>query len=115
MLRFPSVCLYVCPVGVPKSRRGEVWLLLSQQYRLRHRLPQRQQPPETPYQDLLKQLTAQQHAILVDLGLYLIKYLLFVYRGIRILISYVQGILNYNLHSKVIYYLFINCQITNKI
>uniref|UniRef100_A0A8C2H590 TBC1 domain family member 4 n=1 Tax=Cyprinus carpio TaxID=7962 RepID=A0A8C2H590_CYPCA len=54
--------------GVPKSRRGEVWLLLSQQYRLRHRLPQRQQPPETPYQDLLKQLTAQQHAILVDLG-----------------------------------------------
>ncbi|XP_051565680.1 TBC1 domain family member 4-like isoform X2 [Myxocyprinus asiaticus] len=54
--------------GVPKSRRGEVWLLLSQQYRLRHRLPQRQQPPDTPYQDLLKQLTAQQHAILVDLG-----------------------------------------------
>ncbi|XP_016298540.1 TBC1 domain family member 4-like isoform X4 [Sinocyclocheilus anshuiensis] len=54
--------------GVPKSRRGEVWLLLSQQYRLHHRLPQRQQPPETPYQDLLKQLTAQQHAILVDLG-----------------------------------------------
>ncbi|XP_058643142.1 TBC1 domain family member 4 isoform X4 [Onychostoma macrolepis] len=54
--------------GLPKSRRGEAWLLLSQQYRLRHRLPQRQQPPETPYQDLLKQLTAQQHAILVDLG-----------------------------------------------
>ncbi|KAG1959710.1 TBC1 domain family member 4 isoform X3 [Pimephales promelas] len=54
--------------GVPKSRRGEVWLLLFQQYRLRHRLPQRQQSPETPYQDLLKQLTAQQHAILVDLG-----------------------------------------------
>ncbi|XP_047670746.1 TBC1 domain family member 4 isoform X4 [Tachysurus fulvidraco] len=54
--------------GVPKSRRGEVWLLLSQQYRLRHRLPQRQQPPEISYQDLLKQLTTQQHAILVDLG-----------------------------------------------
>ncbi|XP_052004676.1 TBC1 domain family member 4-like isoform X4 [Xyrauchen texanus] len=54
--------------GVPKSQRGEVWLLLSQQYRLHHRLPQRQQPPDTPYQDLLKQLTAQQHAILVDLG-----------------------------------------------
>ncbi|XP_046700602.1 TBC1 domain family member 4 isoform X2 [Silurus meridionalis] len=54
--------------GVPKSRRGEVWLLLSQQYRLRHRLPQRQQPPDTSYQDLLKQLTTQQHAILVDLG-----------------------------------------------
>uniref|UniRef100_A0A8B9HTB5 TBC1 domain family, member 4 n=1 Tax=Astyanax mexicanus TaxID=7994 RepID=A0A8B9HTB5_ASTMX len=54
--------------GVPKGRRGEVWLLLSQQYRLRHRLPQRQQAPDTPYQDLLKQLTAQQHSILVDLG-----------------------------------------------
>ncbi|XP_048879973.1 TBC1 domain family member 4 isoform X2 [Brienomyrus brachyistius] len=54
--------------GVPKSRRGEVWHLLSQQHRLRHRLPCRQQPPDISYQDLLKQLTAQQHAILVDLG-----------------------------------------------
>ncbi|XP_041857743.1 TBC1 domain family member 4 isoform X3 [Melanotaenia boesemani] len=54
--------------GVPKSRRGEVWLLLSHQYRLQHRLPQRQHAPDTPYHDLLKQLTAQQHAILVDLG-----------------------------------------------
>ncbi|CAJ1079750.1 TBC1 domain family member 4 isoform X3 [Xyrichtys novacula] len=54
--------------GVPKSRRGEVWLLFSHQYRLRHRLPQRQQAPDTLYHDLLKQLTAQQHAILVDLG-----------------------------------------------
>ncbi|KAM3607976.1 uncharacterized protein V6R79_017062 [Siganus canaliculatus] len=54
--------------GVPKSRRGEVWLLLSHQHRLHHRLPQRQQAPDTPYRDLLKQLTAQQHAILVDLG-----------------------------------------------
>uniref|UniRef100_A0A3Q4BVR6 Rab-GAP TBC domain-containing protein n=1 Tax=Mola mola TaxID=94237 RepID=A0A3Q4BVR6_MOLML len=54
--------------GVPKNRRGEVWLLLSHQHRLRHRLPQRQQAADTPYHDLLKQLTAQQHAILVDLG-----------------------------------------------
>uniref|UniRef100_A0A673CSY4 TBC1 domain family member 4 n=1 Tax=Sphaeramia orbicularis TaxID=375764 RepID=A0A673CSY4_9TELE len=54
--------------GLPKSRRGEIWLLLSHQHRLRHRLPQRQQAPDTSYQDLLKQLTAQQHAILVDLG-----------------------------------------------
>ncbi|KAJ8404623.1 hypothetical protein AAFF_G00334860 [Aldrovandia affinis] len=54
--------------GVPKSRRGEVWQLLSQQHRLCHRLPSRQQPADTSYQDLLKQLTAQQHAILVDLG-----------------------------------------------
>ncbi|KAM9850908.1 LOW QUALITY PROTEIN: TBC1 domain family member 4 [Aulostomus maculatus] len=54
--------------GVPKGRRGEVWLLLSHQHRLCHRLPQRQPAPDTPYHDLLKQLTAQQHAILVDLG-----------------------------------------------
>nr|XP_061826709.1 TBC1 domain family member 4 isoform X3 [Nerophis lumbriciformis] len=54
--------------GVPKSRRGEVWLLLCHQHRLCHRLPQRQHVPDTPYRDLLKQLTAQQHAILVDLG-----------------------------------------------
>uniref|UniRef100_A0A8C7Y8F1 TBC1 domain family member 4 n=1 Tax=Oryzias sinensis TaxID=183150 RepID=A0A8C7Y8F1_9TELE len=54
--------------GLPKSRRGDVWLLLSHQHRLRHRLPQRQLAPDTPYHDLLKQLTAQQHAILVDLG-----------------------------------------------
>ncbi|KAM7407111.1 hypothetical protein PAMA_003035 [Pampus argenteus] len=54
--------------GVPKSRRGEVWLLLSHQHRLCHRLPHRQHAPDTPYYDLLKQLTAQQHAILVDLG-----------------------------------------------
>lgn len=56
--------------GVPKSRRGEVWLALCQQHRLKQRLPSRQQPPDTPYQDLLKQLTTQQHAILVDLGTY---------------------------------------------
>ncbi|XP_028846575.1 TBC1 domain family member 4 isoform X1 [Denticeps clupeoides] len=54
--------------GIPKIRRGEVWLLLSQQHRLRHRLPSKQQPADTPYQDLLKQLTTQQHSILVDLG-----------------------------------------------
>ncbi|XP_012719800.2 TBC1 domain family member 4 isoform X5 [Fundulus heteroclitus] len=60
---YRAICL-----GVPKSRRGEVWLLLSHQRRLQHRLPHRQQAPDTPYYDLLKQLTAQQHAILVDLG-----------------------------------------------
>ncbi|XP_053420127.1 TBC1 domain family member 4 isoform X2 [Nycticebus coucang] len=54
--------------GVPKSRRGEIWQFLALQYRLRHRLPDKQQPPDTSYKELLKQLTAQQHAILVDLG-----------------------------------------------
>ncbi|XP_027625544.1 TBC1 domain family member 4, partial [Tupaia chinensis] len=54
--------------GVPKSRRGEIWQFLALQHRLRHRLPNKQQPPDMSYKELLKQLTAQQHAILVDLG-----------------------------------------------
>ncbi|XP_063809009.1 TBC1 domain family member 4 isoform X3 [Pseudophryne corroboree] len=54
--------------GVPKCKRGEIWQFLSVQYRLRHRLPSKQQPSDITYSDLLKQLTAQQHAILVDLG-----------------------------------------------
>ncbi|XP_069614231.1 TBC1 domain family member 4 isoform X2 [Ranitomeya imitator] len=54
--------------GVPKCKRGEIWQFLSVQYRLRHRLPSKQQPPDMTYSELLKQLTAQQHAILVDLG-----------------------------------------------
>ncbi|XP_071991447.1 TBC1 domain family member 4 isoform X3 [Engystomops pustulosus] len=54
--------------GVPKCKRGEIWQFLSVQYRLRHRIPSKQQPSDMTYGDLLKQLTAQQHAILVDLG-----------------------------------------------
>ncbi|KFP86907.1 TBC1 domain family member 4, partial [Acanthisitta chloris] len=55
--------------GVPKSRRGEIWQFLAVQHRVRHRLPNKQQPPDISYKELLKQLTAQQHAILVDLGM----------------------------------------------
>lgn len=54
--------------GVTKCKRGEIWQFLSVQYRLRHRLPSKQQPSDITYSELLKQLTAQQHAILVDLG-----------------------------------------------
>lgn len=88
-VRSVCVCVFICTqffilqhmwslksscTGVPKNRRGEVWLLLSHQHRLRHRLPQRQHAPDTPYHDLLKQLTAQQHAILVDLGLHTVAH-----------------------------------------
>lgn len=66
-------CLFVSLIaGVPKSRRGEIWQFLALQYRLRHRLPNKQQPPDTSYKELLKQLTAQQHAILVDLGMFVL-------------------------------------------
>ncbi|NWI54474.1 TBCD4 protein, partial [Calyptomena viridis] len=55
-------------ICLPKSRRGEIWQFLAVQHRVRHRLPNKQQPPDISYKELLKQLTAQQHAILVDLG-----------------------------------------------
>ncbi|KAK1170073.1 TBC1 domain family member 4-like isoform X2 [Acipenser oxyrinchus oxyrinchus] len=54
--------------GVPKNRRGDIWQFLAVQYRLRHRLSCKQQPLDISYKELLKQLTTQQHAILVDLG-----------------------------------------------
>ncbi|XP_058793503.1 TBC1 domain family member 1 isoform X2 [Phymastichus coffea] len=56
--------------GVPKAKRGEVWQFLAEQFCMK-------QPPldtrdfpnyNTPYELLLKQLTSQQHAILIDLG-----------------------------------------------
>ena len=56
--------------GVPRGKRGEVWHFLAEQFCLK-------QPPietrdfpnyNTPYELLLKQLTSQQHAILIDLG-----------------------------------------------
>ncbi|KAK0181177.1 hypothetical protein PV327_003483 [Microctonus hyperodae] len=56
--------------GVPKGKRGEVWQFLAEQFCLK-------QPPvdthdfpnyNTPYDLILKQLTSQQHAILIDLG-----------------------------------------------
>ncbi|XP_038647353.1 TBC1 domain family member 1 isoform X3 [Scyliorhinus canicula] len=54
--------------GVPRQHRGEIWKLLAEQYQLRYRLPVKQQPKDTPYEELLKQLTSHQHAILIDLG-----------------------------------------------
>ncbi|XP_072108997.1 TBC1 domain family member 1-like isoform X5 [Mobula birostris] len=54
--------------GVPRYHRGEIWKLLAEQHQLRYRLPVKQQPKTTPYEELLKQLTSQQHAILIDLG-----------------------------------------------
>lgn len=54
--------------GVPRHHRGEIWKFLAEQYHLKHQLPRKQQPKDTPYKELLKQLTSQQHAILIDLG-----------------------------------------------
>ncbi|KAJ1520558.1 hypothetical protein ONE63_003673 [Megalurothrips usitatus] len=56
--------------GVPRSKRGDVWHFLAEQWCLK-------MPPidttnfpnyNVPYEDLLRQLTSHQHAILIDLG-----------------------------------------------
>ncbi|XP_016061861.1 PREDICTED: TBC1 domain family member 1 isoform X2 [Miniopterus natalensis] len=54
--------------GVPRHHRGEIWKFLAEQSHLKHQLPGKQQPKDTLYKELLKQLTSQQHAILIDLG-----------------------------------------------
>nr|XP_042141950.1 TBC1 domain family member 1 isoform X4 [Peromyscus maniculatus bairdii] len=54
--------------GVPRHHRGEVWKFLAEQFLLKHPFPSKQQPKDVPYKELLKKLTSQQHAILIDLG-----------------------------------------------
>nr|XP_048271312.1 TBC1 domain family member 1 isoform X6 [Myodes glareolus] len=54
--------------GVPRHHRGEIWKFLAEQFLLRHPFPSKQQPKDVPYKELLKKLTSQQHAILIDLG-----------------------------------------------
>ncbi|XP_006169310.1 TBC1 domain family member 1 isoform X2 [Tupaia chinensis] len=54
--------------GVPRHHRGEIWKFLAEQFHLKHPFPSKQQPKDVPYKGLLKQLTSQQHAILIDLG-----------------------------------------------
>uniref|UniRef100_A0A3B4BNC0 TBC1 domain family member 4 n=1 Tax=Periophthalmus magnuspinnatus TaxID=409849 RepID=A0A3B4BNC0_9GOBI len=57
-----------CPTGVPRQHRGEIWKFLSEQFLLRQTVPSRPPANDIPYKELLKQLTSQQHAILIDLG-----------------------------------------------
>ncbi|XP_066429292.1 TBC1 domain family member 1 isoform X1 [Eleutherodactylus coqui] len=54
--------------GVPRHHRGEIWKFLAEQYQLRHQMPSKSPIKDVPYKELLKQLTTQQHAILIDLG-----------------------------------------------
>lgn len=54
--------------GVPRHHRGEIWKFLAEQFHLKQQFPSKQQPRDVPYKELLKQLTSQQHAILIDLG-----------------------------------------------
>ncbi|KAI5734410.1 hypothetical protein M8J77_006140 [Diaphorina citri] len=55
--------------GVPRSKRGEVWLFLAQQYCKQNPMDTSKFPNyNVSYEQLLKQLTSHQHAILLDLG-----------------------------------------------
>uniref|UniRef100_A0AAR5PBY7 Rab-GAP TBC domain-containing protein n=1 Tax=Dendroctonus ponderosae TaxID=77166 RepID=A0AAR5PBY7_DENPD len=56
--------------GVPRGKRGEVWQFLAEQHCKKSAPPDPQRFPSynTPYDQLLRQLTAHQHAILIDLG-----------------------------------------------
>ncbi|KAM7291506.1 TBC1 domain family member 1 [Ixodes scapularis] len=65
----PDLLADLVRAGLPRHRRGEIWLLLAEQCKLRR-------PPcqgaevdlSVGYQQLLNQLTSYQHAILIDLG-----------------------------------------------
>jgi len=61
--------LLVC-AGVPREKRGDIWLLLIEQHRLHHNVSAEATEAEVSekYEDLLKRLTLHQHAILIDLG-----------------------------------------------
>ena len=54
--------------GVPRHHWGEIWKFLVEQCHLKHLFLSKQQPKHMPYKELLKQLTSQQHSILIDLG-----------------------------------------------
>lgn len=53
--------------GVPKTKRGELWQLLADRQTSRS-APCTHPNFNTPYEELLRQLTTHQHAILIDLG-----------------------------------------------
>ncbi|XP_033118426.1 TBC1 domain family member 1-like isoform X2 [Anneissia japonica] len=52
--------------GVPRQKRGEIWLFLAEQYLISHTTTETDDLPK--YHNLLSQLTTHQHAILIDLG-----------------------------------------------
>ncbi|XP_044260359.1 TBC1 domain family member 1 isoform X2 [Tribolium madens] len=56
--------------GVPRGKRGEVWQFLAEQYCMHTAPIDTSNFPNynVPYEQLLKQLTSHQHAILIDLG-----------------------------------------------
>lgn len=57
-------------LGIPRGKRGEVWQLLAEEFCSKVAPIDTTKCPNyhVPYENLLKQLTSHQHAILIDLG-----------------------------------------------
>lgn len=68
--RDPKVLLHAIKTGVPRSKRGDIWLYLAEQYSMNTAPVDIKKFPNfnTPYKVLLKSLTEHQHAIFIDLG-----------------------------------------------
>lgn len=66
----PRQLLQAIKAGVPRSKRGEVWSYLAEQYSMNTAPVDVKLFPNfnTPYKVLLKSLTEHQHAIFIDLG-----------------------------------------------
>ncbi|KAG5682535.1 hypothetical protein PVAND_011882 [Polypedilum vanderplanki] len=65
------LCLQAMKQGVPKIIRGNVWIMLAQQYQKTHPININHDEfinYNVPYEQLLKNLTDQQHAIFLDIG-----------------------------------------------
>ncbi|XP_065288793.2 TBC1 domain family member 1 isoform X2 [Dermacentor albipictus] len=63
----PDTLQELVQAGVPRHRRGEIWILLAEQYQLRSS-PVTEIDSSMTYEQLLTELTNHQHAILIDLG-----------------------------------------------
>ncbi|XP_055633697.1 TBC1 domain family member 1 isoform X2 [Toxorhynchites rutilus septentrionalis] len=66
----PKVLYQAIKNGVPRTKRGEIWLFLAKQYSYNTAPVDKLKFPNynTPYPTLLKNLTEHQHAIFIDLG-----------------------------------------------
>lgn len=68
--RDKKVLLQAIKNGIPRNKRGEVWMFLAAQFCVNTAPVDAKQFPNynTPYESLLKCLTDHQHAIFIDLG-----------------------------------------------
>lgn len=68
--RDPKVLLQAIRNGVPRMKRGDVWMYLADQFSINSAPIDTKKFPNynTPYHVLLKSLTEHQHAIFIDLG-----------------------------------------------